>query len=362
MIGLPTNGRFLSQEFTALRSVLPLALVAVALVGLAAALVALVQPIGGEWLLHVSYDPTRELYRSMNKAFVADVQRRTGKTIVVRQSHSGSAAQARAVMEGLPADVLSLAIVPDMDAVASTGLVDRNWRDRLPHRATPFHSTIVFVVRAGNPNAVRDWTDLVDPSNDVRIVTPNPKTSGNGKLSLLAAWGAAVRAGRSPDDADQVVKTILQRTPVLDASARAATATFAQKNIGDVHLTFEAEAVLEVAEGQGALEIVHPKSGSLRVEPPLALVDRTVRRRGTETLAKDYLNFVFSPEGQRVGAELFYRPSDAAVAAAYADRFASIELFTLEDVGLDWKSAQERFFASGALVDRIAAELAEAGR
>jgi sulfate/thiosulfate-binding protein len=325
------------------------------------AFVALAQPAGGDWLLHVSYDPTRELYRAMNKAFSEVYFERHGKRIVVRQSHSGSASQARAVNEGLPADVVSLAIQPDLDAVAATGLVGKDWRERLPHQATPFHSTIVFVVRKGN-TSIRDWPDLVRSERPIKIVTPNPKTSGNGKLSLLAAWGAAIRRGCADAEAEAVLKTMFARVPVWDASARAATATFAQKNIGDVHLTFESEAVLEVAESRGSLEVVHPASGSLRVEPPIAWVDRTVRRRETESMAKEYLVFIFSPAGQRIGAELSYRPSDPSVAAEFAGRLPVIPLFTLQDVGLDWENANKKFFASGAMFDRIAAEVAGSQR
>jgi len=334
-------------------------------VGLLAAVALVAAVIGtgrsgdGAWLLHASYDPTRELYRAVNKAFAADYFERTGKRVAVRQSHSGSAAQARAVKEGLPADVLSLAIVPDMQAVAESGLLDKEWRERLPHHATPFYSTIVFVVRRGNPKNVHDWPDLVTPESALQIITPNPKTSGNGKLSLLAAWGAARRRGASPEDADAVVKSILARAPVLDASARAATATFTQKNLGDVHITFESEAVLEVREGKGALDIVYPAAGSLRVEPPIAWVDRTVRRRETASLAKDYLDFIYSPTGQRIGAELSYRPTDPSIVQEFNSRFPAIALFGLEDVGLDWGKAQKRFFAAGALIDRIAAELAK---
>jgi sulfate transport system substrate-binding protein len=319
-------------------------------------------PADGDWILHVSYDPTRELYRAINKAFIADRFDRVGKRVVVRQSHSGSAGQARAVNEGLPADVLSLAIPPDLDSVAKGGLVDLDWRTRLPHHATPFYSTIVFVVRVGNPKNIRDWSDLVQPGDGLQIVTPNPKTSGNGKLSLLAAWGAAIRRNKTPSEADAVVKAVLAKAPVLDASARAATATFVQKNIGDVHLTFESEAVLEVRESRTGLEIVYPKSGSLRVEPPIALVGRNATRRRTRELAEDYLAFVFSPAGQRIGAELFYRPSDPVVAREFENHLPKFEMFALEDVGLDWNAAQERFFTSGALIDQIAAELAGANR
>jgi len=320
--------------------------------------VVLARPPAGDWLLHVSYDPTRELYRAMNKAFIADYFDRTGKKIAIRQSHSGSAGQARAVNEGLPADVVSLAIPPDLDSVAGSGFVASDWRDQQPHRATPFYSTIVFVVRAGNPKGVRDWDDLTRSDDGLQIVTPNPKTSGNGKLSLLAAWGAAVRRGCSTEEADIVVKGVLAKAPVLDASARAATATFAQKKIGDVHLTFESEAVLEVGESREGLEIIYPASGSLRVEPPIALVDRNARRRRTTELADEYLKFIFSPAGQRIGASLFYRPSDPLIAREFEGRLPKATMFKLEDVGIDWKIAQERFFSSGALIDRIAEELA----
>jgi sulfate/thiosulfate transport system substrate-binding protein len=324
--------------------------------------VVLARPPAGEWLLHVSYDPTRELYRAMNKAFVADYFERTGKCVAIRQSHSGSAGQARAVNEGLPADVVSLAIPPDLDSVARSGLVAPDWRDRLPHRSTPFYSTIVFVVRTGNPKRILDWTDLLRPDDGLQVVTPNPKTSGNGKLSLLAAWGAAIRRGNSKEEADLVVKALLAKAPVLDASARAATATFAQKQIGDVHLTFESEAVLEVRESGAALEIIYPASGSLRVEPPIALVDRNVERRGTKELSDEYLNFIFSPAGQRIGAELFYRPSDSAVAKEFEGRLPKVSMFSLGDVGIDWKIAMKRFFESGALVDQIAEDLAGVAR
>jgi sulfate transport system substrate-binding protein len=310
-------------------------------------------------LLHVSYDPTRELWRAINAEFVADYRDRTGRTVAIRQSHSSSGSQARAVMEGLPADVTSLALFPDVDAIRGTGLIADDWNKRLPHGAAPFYSTIVFVVRKGNPHGVRDWGDLVDPGRELKIVAPNPKTSGNGKYAFLAAWGGAKAAKGKWGDPDDFVRRLYERMPVLDASARACTSTFSQKRIGDVHLAFESEAFLEVHESGGELEIVYPASGSIRVEPPVAWVDENCRRRGTTALAEEYLRFAYEPKAQALAAELGFRPTHPAVKS---DRFPAIRLFVLADAGLTWESAMRDFFTAGALFDRISQDMAKGRR
>ena len=256
-------------------------------------------------LLNVSYDPTRELYRDINTAFASRYGQEHGRVVDVKQSHASSGSQARAVIDGLEADVVTLAVWPDVDAVAKSGLVKEDWQARYENDSVPYHSVVVFVVRKGNPKGIKDWPDLV--RDDVSIITPNPKTSGNGKYSFLAAWGAVLAAGGSEQDAERFVAELYRRTPVLDTGARAATATFSQKGIGDVHLTFENEAHLEVAESGGELEIIYPRR-SIRVDPPVAVVDANVDRRGTRHAAEAYLGFLYSQEGRAIVAKHHYRP------------------------------------------------------
>jgi len=299
-------------------------------------------------LLNVSYDPTRELYRTINDAFVRHYQTDHGRRVTVRQSHAASGSQARAVIDGLDADVVTLAVWPDVEAVSRAGLVRPDWQDRYENRSVPYHSVVVFVVRKGNPKGIHDWPDLV--RDGVSIITPSPKTSGNGKYSFLAAWGSVLKAGGSADDARRFVAALYERTPVLDTGARGATATFSQKGIGDVHLTFESEAHLEVAEAGDTLEIVYPP-WSIRVDPPVAVVDRHVDRRGTRHAAEAYLAFLYSPEARAIIARHHFRPwGDAA--APPPGSGPAIETFDVDFVG-GWDHATRTFFAEGGVFDAL---------
>jgi sulfate/thiosulfate-binding protein len=308
---------------------------------------------GGTELLNVSYDPTRELWREINGRFIDHFENEKGVRLSIRQSHGGSGSQARAVIDGLEADVVTLAMHPDTDAIRRAGLIEAGWEDRLPNRSLPYLSTIVFVVRKGNPAGIRDWPDLTRPG--VRIITPNPKTSGNGKWAFLAAWGSVIHRGGTEADAAELVRRLYAQVPVLDTGARAATMTFAQKGIGDVHLTWENEAHLEVEESKGDLEIVYPPA-SVRAEPHVALVDASVRRKGTRPAAEAYLRFCYTPEAQEVFAAHHYRPTDESVAARHRDRFPAIDLFPATIVAPTWGEINGRFFAEGAAFDRLLAE------
>jgi len=301
-------------------------------------------------LLNVSYDPTRELYRDINTAFASRYGQEHGRVVDVKQSHASSGSQARAVIDGLEADVVTLAVWPDVDAVAKSGLVKEDWQARYENDSVPYHSVVVFVVRKGNPKGIKDWPDLV--RDDVSIITPNPKTSGNGKYSFLAAWGAVLAAGGSEEDAERFVTELYRRTPVLDTGARAATATFSQKGIGDVHLTFENEAHLEVAESAGELEIIYP-SRSIRVDPPVAVVDANADRRGTRHAAEAYLGFLYSPEGRAIVAKHHYRPwGETPPPPPDAKEWPAIETFDITAVG-GWQTAMKRFFGEGGVFDSI---------
>jgi sulfate transport system substrate-binding protein len=301
-------------------------------------------------LLNVSYDPTRELWRDLNKEFTAAYEKEKGVRLTIRQSHGGSSSQARAVIDGLEADVVTLALHSDTDALRKKGLLADGWEKRLPDDSLPYHSTIVFVVRKGNPKGIRDWADLV--KDDMKIITPNPKTSGNGKLSFLAAWGAVLHRGGSEQDAREFVGRLYQRVPVLDTGARGATTTFAQKGIGDVHLTWENEAHLEVQEAKGALEIVYPPV-SIKAEPYVAWVDANVKRKGTREAAEAYLRFLYTEPAQELIARHFYRPSNAEVLHRHAETLRPIELFSIGTIAGDWNKAQERFFAEGGIFDVV---------
>jgi len=301
-------------------------------------------------LLNVSYDPTRELYRDVNTAFANRYRAEHGREVTVKQSHAASGSQARAVIDGLEADVVTLAVWPDVEAVAKAGLVKADWQRRFDNDAVPYHSVVVFVVRKGNPRGIKDWNDLI--KGDVSIITPNPKTSGNGKYSFLAAWGAVLAAGGSEADAKAFVAQLYKRTPVLDTGARAATATFSQKGIGDVHLTFENEAHLEVAESKGALEIVYPQR-SIRVDPPVAVVDVNVDKKGTRHAAEAYLGFLYTPEGREIIARHHYRPWGASPPApAAGESWPAIETFDIAAVG-GWPVAMKAFFGEGGVFDAI---------
>ena len=301
-------------------------------------------------LLNVSYDPTRELWRDLNTQFIETYRAKTGIDVSIKQSHAGSSSQARAVIDGLDADVVTLALWSDTDAIRKRGLIKEGWEERLPHRSLAYFSTIVFVVRKGNPKGIKDWTDIVKP--DVVVITPNPKTSGNGKLSFLAAWGSVLRTGGSEEQARAFVTRLYHQTPVLETGARGATSTFAQRGIGDVHLTWENEAHLEVHESGGALEIVYP-SKSIRAEPPVAVVDANVDRKGTRAVAQEYLKFLYTDAGQETIARHFYRPIREDVLAKHADVFPKIELFPITAIVPSWDAAQQKFFADGGVFDAI---------
>ena len=308
---------------------------------------------GAATLLNVSYDPTRELYAAINPAFIRAWKTQTGGDVQVRASHGGSGAQARAVIDGLEADVVTLALEPDIDAISERGgLVAPGWRDRLPNRSVPYTSTILFVVRRGNPKGIKDWGDLVRPG--VSIITPNPKTSGGARWNYLAAWGWALRAqGGSPAKARAYVAELFKRVPVLDSGARGSTITFAQRNQGDVLLAWEDDANLAVRQlGRDKLEIVAP-SVTIVAEPVVAVVDRVVDRRGTRALAEAYLRFLWTPEAQEIAAQHYYRPVDAAVLARHADRFPKVDSFTVAEAFGDWRDVQREHFGEGGVFDQI---------
>ncbi len=307
---------------------------------------------GGQPLLNCSYDATRELYRRLNRAFAEHHLAEHGKAVRVTPSHGGSGSQARAVIDGLQADVVTLAMWPDTEAVAKKKLIQPGWVDRFPHRACPYTSTIVFVVRRGNPLGIRDWSDLAaHPS--VKVIAANPKTSGAAKLGVVAAWGSVVAAGGSPREADDLVRAVYRKVPALESSSRVATVTFARKQIGDVHLTWENEAWLEQREMKGDLEIVYP-ARSILAEPHVAIVDANVERNGTRAVAEAYLNFLYANPSQDVIAENYYRPSTPAAAARHAEKFGKLDRFPIASVlPGGWPEAQKRFFDDGALFDQV---------
>lgn len=301
-------------------------------------------------LLNVSYDPTRELYQAVNPLFVAHWKTQSGDDLVIKQSHGGSSSQARSVIDGLDADVVTLAMWPDTDAIREKGLIADGWDSRLPNNASAYTSTIVFLVRQGNPKGIRDWRDLVKPG--VQIITPNPKTSGNGKLSFLAAWVSVTENGGNEEAAVEFVTKLYRQVPVLDTGARGASVTFTRKGIGDVQLTWENEAYLQLAELPGKFEIVYP-SISFLAEPTLAVVDANAKRRATTEVATAYLEYLYRPEIQEIAARNFYRPVDAAVAAKFADVFPSIRLVGIGAVAEDWQAANQKYFGNGGIFDRI---------
>jgi len=302
-------------------------------------------------LLNVSYDPTRELYRAIDDAFAKQWKAKTGQDVTIRQSHGGSGAQARSVIEGAPADVVTLALAYDIDSIAEKAkLLPADWQKRLPHGSTPYYSTIVFLVRKGNPKGIKDWGDLIKPG--VQVITPNPKTSGGARWNYLAAWGYARKAYGSDAKARDYMIKLFGNVPVLDSGARGATTTFVQRGQGDVLLAWENEAFLAVNElGKGQFEIVVP-SISVRAEPPVALVDANVDRKGTRKVAQAYLDYLYTRSAQQIVAENYYRPVDPVVAKQYGAKFPRLQLFTINNFG-GWTRAQAAHFADGATFDQI---------
>ena len=304
-------------------------------------------------LLNVSYDPTRELYADYNEAFAKYWQAKTGKTVEIRQSHGGSGKQARSVIDGLPADVVTLALAYDIDAIATNAKsLPANWQGRLPDNSSPYTSTIVFLVRKGNPKNIRDWGDLARPG--VSVITPNPKTSGGARWNYLAAYGWALRQpGATDATAREYLRKLFRNVPVLDTGARGSTTTFVLRGIGDVLLAWENEAFLAVEElGAGKVDIVVP-SISILAEPPVTIVDKVVDKRGTRMVALAYLDYLYSEEGQEIAGKNYYRPTDPKVAAKYASQFPNVNLFKIDDVLGGWQKAQKVHFADGGVFDQI---------
>jgi len=304
-------------------------------------------------LLNVSYDPTRELYEDVNAVFAKDWQAKTGDRLAIRQSHGGSGKQARGVIDGLQADVVTLALAYDIDAIAEkSGLLPTDWQTRLPDNSSPYTSTVVFLVRKGNPKAIKDWDDLVKPG--VAVIAPNPKTSGGARWNYLAAWGYALRKfDHSDAKARDFVARLFKNVPILDTGARGATTTFVQRGIGDVLLAWENEALLSLREsGPGQFQIVLP-SVSILAEPPVAWVDSVVARHDTREVAEAYLRFLYSPEGQELAAKHFYRPRLPAVAQKYAATFPKMNLFTIDEVFGGWQKAQKIHFNEGGIFDQL---------
>ena len=303
-------------------------------------------------LLNVSYDPTRELYQDFNKAFAAHWKAKTGDDLKNKQSHGGSGKQARAVIDGLAADVVTLALAYDIDEIANRGLIAKDWQKRLPHNSAPYTSTIVFLVRKGNPKGIKDWSDLARPG--ISVITPNPKTSGGARWNHIAAWGYALKQpGGNEKTAQEFLTKIYKNVPVLDSGARGSTTTFIERGIGDVLVTWENEALLAIKElGPEKVEIVSP-SISILAEPPVAVVDKVVDRRGTRKVAEAYLQFLYTDEGQEIAAQNYYRPINEKIAKKYATQYPKLKLFTIEEVAGGWNKAQKTHFADGGIFDQI---------
>jgi sulfate transport system substrate-binding protein len=303
-------------------------------------------------ILNISYDPTRELYREINAAFIRDWKAKTGEDIVINQSHGGSGKQARSVIDGLDADVATLALSYDIDNVAKRAKVlPADWQRRLPNKSAPYYSTIVFLVRKGNPKGIRDWNDLARP--DVKVITPNPKTGGGARWNFLAAWGYGQKTYGTPAKAEAFLRKLMANVPILDSGARGSTVSFAERGIGDVLITWENEALLTMRElGADRFEIVVP-SVSIRAEPPVALLDKYVDRHGTRDIAEAYLRFLYSPEAQAIIARHGYRPRDPAVMARYGARFPAIPMFDIDRNFGGWTKAQSIFFDDNGIFDRI---------
>jgi sulfate transport system substrate-binding protein len=304
-------------------------------------------------LLNVSYDPTRELYQAFNAAFIKHWKDKTGETVSIKQSHGGAAKQARAVIDGLEADVVTLALAYDIDAIANKGkLIPPDWQKRLPNNSSPYTSTIVFLVRKGNPKQVRDWNDLIKPG--IEVITPNPKTSGGARWNYLAAWAYALaQAGGSDAAARDFVTKLYKNVKVLDSGARGSTTTFVERGIGDVFISWENEAFLAIKElGPEKLEVVVP-SLSILAEPPITVIDKFVDKHGTRNVATEYLKFWYTPEAQEIAAKNYYRPRDPAVSARHAKQFVDVKLITIDDVFGGWQKAQKTHFEDGGVFDQI---------
>ena len=303
-------------------------------------------------LLNVSYDPTRELYQDFNAAFAKQWKAKTGDTVTVKQSHGGSGKQARTVIDGLEADVVTLGLAYDIDAIAERGLINAQWQKRLAHNSSPYTSTIVFLIRKGNPKGIKDWGDLVKPG--VSVITPNPKTSGGARWNYLAAWGYAIKQpGGTEASAWEFVAKLYKNVPVLDSGARGATTTFVERGIGDVLLAWENEALLAIKElGPDKVEILAP-SVSILAEPPVALVDKVADRHGTRKVAEAYLQYLYSDEGQEIAAKNYYRPTAPKTLAKYAAQYPRVKLFTIDEVSGNWAKSQKAHFADGGLFDQI---------
>jgi len=308
-------------------------------------------PGGTDILLNVSYDPTREFYAEFNAEFAEVWRERTGRRLEVRMSHGGSGKQARSVIDGLEADVVTLALGWDIQAIADHGLLDPQWQSELPDNSAPYTSTIVFLVRRGNPKRIAQWHDL--GQEGVSVVTPNPKTSGGARWNYLAAWGSVLKRGGTPEEAEAFITRLFRSVPVLDTGARGSTTTFVQRGIGDVLLAWENEALLILEEfGADQYEIIRP-STSILAEPTVAVVDEVTRRRGTVVLANEYLEFLYSPRGQQLAAEHHFRPRDAALLEANAQKFPPLDLFTIDELFGGWDKAQEEHFADGGRFDTV---------
>ncbi|WEG17894.1 sulfate ABC transporter substrate-binding protein [Alkalihalophilus pseudofirmus] len=303
-------------------------------------------------LLNVSYDPTRELYSDFNKKFSEYWEEETGDKVTIQQSHGGSGSQARSVVDGLDADVVTLALAYDIDMLHETrDLIPADWQERLEYNSTPYTSTIVFLVRKDNPLEIEDWDDLVE--EDVSVITPNPKTSGGARWNYLAAWGYALEEYGSEEAAEEFVSKLYKNVPVLDSGARGATTTFVERGIGDVFLSWENEAFLALNElGEDEFEIVFP-SVSILAEPPVTVVDHVVDKKGTREVAEAYLDFLYTVEGQKLAAEHYYRPRNEEILADHSDTFPELNLFTIDEVFGGWSSAQEKHFSDGGVFDQI---------
>lgn len=303
-------------------------------------------------LLNVSYDPTRELYENYNKAFAAYWEQETGQKVTIKQSHGGSGKQSRAVIDGLEADVVTLALGYDIDALQETGLINEGWQNKYEHNSSPYTSTIVFLVRKGNPKGIKDWPDLL--KEGVEVITPNPKTSGGARWNYLAAWGYALDHNNNDEaKAQEFVQELFKHVPVLDTGARGSTTTFVERGIGDVLIAWENEAYLSIKElGPDKFEIVNP-SESILAEPPVAVVDKIVDKRDTREVSEAYLNYLYSEEGQTIAAENYYRPTLESVKEKFKDQFPEIKLFTLADKFGTWKETQEKHFNDGGIFDKI---------